>query len=83
MVGLHEYLSAIHPTDAKRYFATSLTFGEMVSAMDQFYKEAVNAPIPLLFSQVVVVFKANGGSEAEYLDSVESLRKVAASPKKP
>jgi len=76
MLGLHEYLGSIHPADGKKYFPPALTMGEMVAAMDQFYKEPENMPIPLLFSQVAVTLKANGASDAEVSKLVSALRKA-------
>jgi len=54
----------------------SLTFGEIVSALDVFYKEPTNAPIPVVIGALAYVKrKADGASDTELKRFEAELRR--------
>jgi hypothetical protein len=55
---------------------TSLTFGEIALAIDAFYKDSTNAPMPVPFAIRYVKRKAEGATEAELNTMQASFRKM-------
>jgi hypothetical protein len=52
-----------------------LNFGEISAALDLFYKEPTNAPVPVVFAVSYVKRKAEGASEAELKQLEADLRR--------
>jgi hypothetical protein len=65
------------------FIAVSLTRKEEVAALDEFYKEPVNAPIPIVYAIGWVRSKAAGSSETELKGFEQKLRALAARSAEP
>jgi len=68
MSGIFEGV-ALANGDVSRYAACNLTMAEEAAAVDRFYQEADNLPVPVSVALLVVVMKANG----ETPDAVENF----------
>ena len=68
MVGMAE-ATVLAKADIFRYFAKGLKATEDAMAVDKFYEDPGNLPVPVLFAMQIVAMKANG----EAPDSVENF----------
>jgi hypothetical protein len=79
LLGATDAILEAAPGKYSKYFdvQSSLTFGEFVNAIDRFYKEPENLPIPIVWAARVVTMRTNGATEKELDQVVSSMRRQA------
>ncbi len=81
-MGLHESFDFGDPENFKKLFPKNLSFEELRKAMDRFYDEPENLPIPLIVGQTIVTLKANGESPQLIAEMIADARKNIATANK-
>ncbi len=80
IIGIWEGAVSIDEDKATVQFKNKATFGEMVTALDLFYQDSANAPIPIIWGLQVIATKNNGASAAELESRTTALRRFIAKP---
>jgi len=68
--------------ETPNFFAKGSNLKEYVTAVDLFYQEPANLPIPLSFALRAVTMKANGEDAAEIGKATEAVRRKIAESQK-
>ena len=71
------------PVEFTGFLPKGMTLGEIRDAIDLFFKEPTNAPIPIAYAILYVKRKAEGESEASLKEFETKLRRGAASTEQP
>jgi hypothetical protein len=76
VMGMFEGLINASPDEDRPYYASNLSYGEMMDAITRFYDESENAPIPVLWARAYIVSKSRGAKSQELADYLQSLRQA-------
>jgi hypothetical protein len=79
LLGATDAILEAAPTEYSKYFdvQSGLTFGEFTKAVDRFYEEPENLPIPIVWAARVVTMKTNGATAKELDQILSSMRRQA------
>jgi hypothetical protein len=83
LLGMHEALGPLLSADVPKpevpvYFPRALNLSETLTALDQFYAEPANLPIPIFAGMSIVTLEANGAAR-EKIDSELSIARRISS----
>jgi hypothetical protein len=78
VTGAAESMATVSVADFKKYFPQTLNFGESVKALDIFYEEPANVPIPVIWALRLITMKANGADPEAVERMTASIRRQAA-----
>ena len=79
LTGFAEALLQVDSPMRSNYIATQLSTGEAGEAVDRFYAEPENLPIPVTGALVVVTMRANGAAQSSINDVLSFSRRLALS----
>jgi hypothetical protein len=84
LLGATDAILEAAPAQYSRYFDvnSSLNFGEFSKAIDQFYREPENPPIPIIWAARIVTMKTNGATQRELDQVLSSMRRDAVTNSK-
>ena len=80
--GAREALAA-SPAIIPLYFPKNLNAGEFSSAIDSFYRDAENIPIPIIYAMGLVTLSANGAPPSVFTEMLASTKRMLAQPEDP
>ena len=83
LTGASDTFFMVNEAEFFKNFPRSLNVGEFAMAIDKFYREPENLPIPVFFGLKVVAMKVNGEDPAVVDKVLSAVRQSANSPKPP
>jgi hypothetical protein len=82
-MGFNEALGIEAAAAQSGYFAPAMTFAEVPDAVDRFYGEPENLPIPILAALKIVAMTAKGIPQPQIDEELRLNRQLANSPATP
>jgi hypothetical protein len=82
VIGALDAVMTVSSKELANYLPKSLDYSELVTAIDRFYTEPENIPIPVIHAMRIVTAKTNGASPAVIEDTKAAIRKAIADQKK-
>jgi hypothetical protein len=74
LTGASNILIGINSDEFSNYFPGGLTAGEFAKAVNQFYGDPTNLPIPIVYAMRVVTLKASGATASAVEDLTAFMR---------